>query len=109
GMMLLVAAAVAIAVGVACLATYVVVRDRLTSDADATLANRVEGFRALTDQGGGPPGFFPRQPTGPLFSRQNVFWQIVSTNGGGETGTGRYVVKRPRFEADVLPVAPQVV
>ena len=107
-LMLLVAAAVAVAVGVACLATYVVVRDRLTSDADATLASRVQGFQTLTHRGG-PPGFFPRQPQGPLFADQGVFWQIVSTRGAGETTSGPYSVNRPRFEADVLPVAPEVV
>ena len=70
-LMLLVSAAVALAVGLACLATYVVVRDRLTSDADATLASRVVGFQSLT-RGGGPP-HFPRQPQGPLFADQGVF------------------------------------
>ena len=77
----------ALAVGLACLATYVVVRDRLTSDADATLASRVQGFQSLTRHGG-PPGF-PRQPQGPLFADQGVFWQIVSTRGGGQTDQRR--------------------
>ena len=106
-LMLLVAAAVALAVGVACLATYVVVRDRLTSDTDATLASRVQGFRSLSRHGG-PPGF-PRQPQGPLFADQGVFWQIVTTRGGGQPTSGGYSVNRPRFEADVLPVSPAVV